>query len=107
MVTLVKYLPKQSLAVLSAIIKLHEKNQDDIQTGDVYAYYEKLCTTTGLKSLTQRRVSDLVAELDMLAVINARVISKGRFGRTREIRMLLEDRVLEKIKETLRENYLL
>jgi len=106
-ITVVKYLPKQSMAVLTAIVKLREKNHSDIQTGDVYSYYEKICAAAGLKTLTQRRVSDLVAELDMLAVINARVISKGRFGRTREIRLLLDDGVLDKIKETLKENSLL
>ena len=107
MVTIVKSLPKQSLAVLTAIISLAEKNHEDIQTGDVYSVYEKICSNTGLKTLTQRRVSDLVAELDMLSVINTRVISKGRYGRTREIRFLLGGPILQKIKNILKENYLI
>ena len=73
----------------------------------VYSIYEKICSNTGLKTLTQRRVSDLVAELDMLSVINTRVISKGRYGRTREIRFLLGGPILQKIKEILKENYLI
>jgi len=44
-----------------------------------------LCIKCGLKPLTQRRLSDLIAELDMLGIINAKVISKGRYGRTKEI----------------------
>jgi len=35
--------------------------------------------------LTQRRVSDIICEMDMLGIINASIISKGRYGRTREI----------------------
>ncbi|MFO1535622.1 MAG: cell division control protein Cdc6, partial [Thermoplasmatota archaeon] len=37
--------------------------------------------------LTQRRITDLISELDMLGIFTARVISKGRYGRTREIQM--------------------
>ncbi|PSP66156.1 cell division control protein Cdc6, partial [Halobacteriales archaeon QH_6_68_27] len=37
--------------------------------------------------LTQRRVTDLISELDMLGIVNAVVVSKGRYGRTKEISM--------------------
>jgi cell division control protein 6 len=103
----VRFQPKQSQAVVASIIKLVESSQRNIQTGDVFDIYEKICKSRGLKILTQRRVSDLVAELDMLGIINARVISKGRYGRTREIKLLLTKPALNKIKEILKENYLL
>ncbi|ERH02641.1 MAG: orc1/cdc6 family replication initiation protein [Halonotius sp. J07HN6] len=35
--------------------------------------------------LTQRRVTDLISELDMLGIVNAVVVSKGRYGRTKEM----------------------
>lgn len=98
---IVRSQPKQSLAVLSSIIKLSEEGNKNIQTGDVFCVYEKLCSKRGLKILTQRRVSDLIAELDMLGVINTRVISKGRYGRTREIRMILGKSIIDRIKKTL------
>jgi archaeal cell division control protein 6 len=79
-------LPKQSQLTLLAIFDLHEKKGNDkFFTGDVYELYSNLCIKCGLKPLTQRRLSDLIAELDMLGVINAKVISKGRYGRTKEI----------------------
>jgi cell division control protein 6 len=106
-IEIVRMQPKQSLAVLAAIIKLIESKQDDIQTGDVFSVYENICSGRGLKVLTQRRVSDLIAELDMLGIINTRVISKGRYGRTREIRLVLGSSITENIKRILRENYLL
>jgi cell division control protein 6 len=106
-VEVVRAQPKQSLAVLAAIIKLTEAGQKDIQTGDIFSVYEKMSNKCGLKALTQRRVSDLIAELDMMGVINAKVISKGRYGRTREITISLSKPVILKIKKILEQNYLL
>ena len=70
-------------------------------TGDVYDLYKENCKSCGLKPLTQRRVSDIVAELDMLGIINAKVISKGRYGRTREISLAIPQSTIPKIKDIL------
>ena len=84
-------LPKQSQLVLLAAFRLYGKDNSKIFTGDVYDLYKTLSSNVGLKPLTQRRMSDLIAELDMLGIINAKVISKGRYGRTREISMSIPD----------------
>lgn len=104
----VKAQPRQSQAVLYAIMKLdemkrHNKGWTDkrLLTGDVFHAYEKICNSNGLKMLTQRRVSDLIAELDMLGIITAKVISKGRYGRTREIALALSEQLLERIRNFL------
>ncbi len=104
----VKTQPRQSQAVLYAIIALSDakkrtKEWTDkrILTGDVFQAYERICTANGIKMLTQRRVSDLIAELDMLGIISAKVISKGRYGRTREISPSLSDQLLEKVSSFL------
>lgn len=107
MTTVIRAQPKQSQAVLASIIKLVDEGQKNIQTGDVFSVYEDMCSNKGLKILTQRRVSDLIAELDMLGAINARVISRGRYGRTKEIRIQLGRSILKKIKKILEDNYLL
>jgi Cdc6-like AAA superfamily ATPase len=39
----------------------------------------------------------------MLGIINAKVISKGRYGRTREIYVSISDELLSKIKVKLQE----
>lgn len=105
--TVVRAQPKQSKAVLSAIISLIEKGQENIQTGDIFSVYENICRSQGLKTLTQRRVSDLIGELDMLGIINSKVISKGRYGRTREIGLHLTDSLLRQIKDILADSYML
>jgi len=88
----VRTLPTQSKLILLAVILQEEHNKKTgtagaITTGEVYSIYKELCKKTRTDILTQRRVADLVSELDMLGVITARVISKGRHGRTREIKV--------------------
>jgi len=97
----VKSLPKQTKLVLWAIIILDENGQEETQTGDVYSVYEGKCKDNGLHPLTQRRISDLLSELDMMGVINAKIISLGRYGRTRQIRLNVSEKVRKKIKEVL------
>jgi cell division control protein 6 len=85
-------LPTQSKLILLAIILQEKHNRKTgatgaITTGEVYEIYKGLSKKARTDKLTQRRVADLISELDMLGVINARVISKGRYGRTRDIKM--------------------
>lgn len=82
----VKTLPKHSNFVLYAIIELLKEGEaSKVLTGDVYNTYSEICKRNKIKPLTQRRVSDIISELDVLGIINAKVISHGRYGRTREI----------------------
>ncbi len=87
----VRTLPTQSKLVLLATIQGEELNKEvgvqTLTTGEVFAIYKDLCKHTGCDILTQRRITDLISELDMLGIFTARVISKGRYGRTREIQM--------------------
>ncbi len=93
--------PKQFQLVLYSIFKLLEKTKDGIFTGDIYTYYQDVCKNVNVDILTQRRVSDILAEFDMLGLINARVISKGRWGRTREVKLAIPENILEKSKGIL------
>jgi cell division control protein 6 len=93
--------PKQFQVVLYSVLKLSEKNKPLIFTGEIYDFYKSLCDKINLRPLTQRRVSDVLAELDMLGIINAKVISKGRYGRTREITISTAHEITNKLKELL------
>ncbi len=116
MLDVIESVPKQFQLVLKAIMELdlrREKRRvkgaewnkdirdDRIFTGDVYNFYQELCEKTKNDVLTQRRVGDILAEFDMLGIINAHVISKGRQGRTREIKPMLASGIKEKAKEIL------
>ena len=84
-VEVVRTLPTQSKLVLFAIISLEDSGVHNITTGEVYNIYRRLCDEVDADVLTQRRVTDLISELDMLGIVNAVVVSKGRYGRTKEI----------------------
>jgi cell division control protein 6 len=98
--------PKQSQATLFSIISLYsnkgtQKSKNDISTGEVYELYKKICGKIGLMPLTQRRISDLIEELDMFGIITAKVISNGRYGRTREIALAIPLSTIGKINNIL------
>jgi len=101
----VKAQPKQSQAVLYSIMVLAEKDKQ-VQTGEVFDNYQETCKRQGLKILTTRRVSDLIAELDMFGIISTKITSKGRYGRTRIISLSLSDVVCKKLKKLLYEIFL-
>ncbi len=96
--------PKQFQLTLLSIFLVKEISEvKPLFTGDVYEIYKDLSQKINLKPLTQRRVSDIIAELDMLGIINAKVISKGRYGRTREIRLAIPPSTIPNIKQALQE----
>jgi len=69
---------------------------DGTNTGDLYLAYEGLSRQLGIQGLTQRRVSGILAELDLLGLLEAAVVSKGRRGRTKRIKLTIHPEVLTK-----------
>jgi cell division control protein 6 len=100
-IEIIRAQPKQSKMVMLSILSLYKQGNKSMQTGEVYGLYEKIALRNGLKTLTQRRVSDLISELDVLGVINASVISKGRYGRTRKINIQLSQKIVSLLSKTL------
>jgi len=100
--------PKQFQLVLYSIMQLTRQAKkggiEKFYTGDVYNYYQEVCDQTKTDPLTQRRISDIIAEIDMLGLINAKVISKGRHGRTREIRLSVPSNLFDKVGDILVES---
>lgn len=99
---IIKTQPKQFQIVLYSIISIGEKTKN-IFTGEAYELYKTICFKTNLSPLTQRRFSDILSEFDMLGIINAKIISKGRYGRTREISLSLPFSTIPKTKKTIEE----
>jgi cell division control protein 6 len=93
----VRSLPLQNKAILASIVKFPEGTN----TGALYATYGSFASKLNLEILTQRRVSGILAELDMMGLIQAAVVSKGRRGRTKKIRLLINP---ETVTKTLSED---
>ncbi|MDY6764945.1 MAG: ORC1-type DNA replication protein [Halobacteria archaeon] len=100
-VEVVRTLPTQSKLVLYSIILLAESGAHKMNTGEVYNTYKRICNEIEMDILTQRRVTDLISELDMLGIVNSVVVSKGRYGRTKEISLSVPE---EETKETILED---
>jgi cell division control protein 6 len=99
---IIKTQPKQFQAVLYSIITLKNKNSI-VYTGEIYDLYKKICFKIGLRPLTQRRVSDIIGEFELIGIINTKTISKGRYGRTREITMSIPSSTNPLTKKILEE----
>lgn len=101
----IKSQPAHSQAVLYAILMRSEGGEQwadrRVLSGDVYKAYNELCAGNGMRALTQRRISDLVEELGMLGIISSHVISKGRYGRTKEIALAIDGPLVDKIRGVL------
>ena len=95
----IKTLTIQSKTVLMSIIKNTEDGISTMTTGDVYSTYSSISEVLGTSILTQRRVTDLISELDMLGIIHAHVRSFGRAGRTKEIELSAPKEAIDVLKD--------
>lgn len=46
--------------------------------------------------MTQRRASDIINELDMMGIISARVVNRGRYGKTKEVVLAVDSGIVLK-----------
>jgi cell division control protein 6 len=69
------------------LLSVYHLNKSSATTGEIYDIYNELCGENGSGLLTQRRLGTLVNELDSMGLVNAKVVSMGRYGRTKKIRL--------------------
>ncbi|RLF07229.1 MAG: cell division control protein Cdc6 [Thermoprotei archaeon] len=92
-VEVVKSMPLHTKLVVAAVY-LIRKRKNETTTGEIYETYKGLCKKLMIDELTQRRISDIINELDMLGIVNARVMSKGRYGRTKVVKLAISEKAL-------------
>jgi len=88
----IRSLPVQNKAILFAVSRF----DGGTNTGELYIAYSSLCKKLGIETLTQRRLSGILGDLDLLGLVEASVVSKGRRGRTKKIQLLMGKDTLEK-----------
>jgi cell division control protein 6 len=69
------------------LLSVYHLSKSSATTGEIYDLYNELCGELGAGLLTQRRLGTLVNELDAMGLLNAKVVSMGRYGRTKKIRL--------------------
>ncbi|HOP66083.1 MAG TPA: ORC1-type DNA replication protein [Methanoregulaceae archaeon] len=85
MIECIVTLPTQSKVVLYSMLLLEQMGQNIFTSGEVSRIYKEIAPVLDIDVLTHRRITDLISELNMLGVINTRVVSRGRYGRTKEM----------------------
>lgn len=115
-IDIIKSQPKQFQLVNYAIIKtsMSEKHNlvtnkkstviEPTTTGAVYDFYNKIAKELGFSTLSLRRISDIIIELEVLGLINVKVVSKGRYGRTRFISIGLPKSLYPEVMDILKED---
>ena len=79
------------------LLSVYQLNKSSITTGEIYDVYNKLCNELGAGLLTQRRLGTLVNELDVMGLLNAKVVSMGRYGRTKKIRLEITRTLIKEV----------
>jgi len=86
----IRTLPLHSKLVLASVLSATGWGRGEATTGDVYSTYRSVVRSLGLEEVTLRRVSGVLGELDMLGIISGRVVSRGRYGKTRVVELAAE-----------------
>ena len=90
---------------------LHEKllilaimKSSEISTGEVYSIYKSLCKDIRQKELTQRRVTQMLSEIEMSGIIAGRIVHQGTHGNTKKFRITVSP---DMVKTTFKDEMLL
>jgi archaeal cell division control protein 6 len=71
------------------ILSLISANSGDSNTGQIYDIYVNLCSHLEQEPLTQRRITQIISELDQLGIVTTSIVNLGRYGRTQKIRLTI------------------
>jgi cell division control protein 6 len=92
-----------SKIVILGVYNLSKGNGRGPTTGEISELYDELCGELGVMPLSQRRLSTLLSELDAMGLVNAKIVSMGRYGRTKKIRLEIQrNTIKEAFAEDLR-----
>jgi archaeal cell division control protein 6 len=86
-----------SKLVLLSVYHLSKASANSANTGEIYDVYNELCGELGISLLTQRRLGTLVNELDAMGLLNSKVVSMGRYGRTKKIRLDIARSLIQEV----------
>lgn len=103
---LLRSAPAHLQAAMGAVIEATQKTPEaSLGTGEAYDAYKGFCDRIGRSPLTGRAFGDLLNELDMYSLVRTRVLSRGRYGRSREITLDLPETLVERLHTTILLNF--
>jgi len=93
-VTALQSYPLHEKILIIAVMKTSE-----LSTGGIYTAYKTLCKTVRQQELTQRRVTQMLSEIELSGLITGRIIHQGIHGRTKKYKLTISP---DMIKETFK-----
>nr|MDP9290695.1 AAA family ATPase [Thermoproteota archaeon] len=79
-------------------------NSKNGNTGEMYDIYSSLCIQLEQEPLTQRRITQIISELDQLGLVTTNIVNLGRYGRSQRIKLVVP---LMTIREAFKDDILL
>jgi cell division control protein 6 len=99
---LIRTAPPQLQAAMAAVIDASRLSKGSpVATSEAYDAYRSFCDRAHLRQLTHRAFADLLDELDVYSFLRSRVLSKGRYGRSRQILLDLPETAVDQIRQTI------
>ena len=86
-----KSYPLHEKLLILAIMKANGSS-----TGEIYTSYKNLCKTVGRDSLTQRRITQMLSEIELSGIISGRLVHQGIHGRTKKYKITIPPDMIKK-----------
>ncbi len=83
-ITALKSYPLHEKLLIIAVMKANGAS-----TGEIYSAYKDLCKIIRQKELTQRRVTQMLSEIEMSGIITGRIVHQGIHGRTKKFKLTI------------------
>lgn len=93
-VTALKSYPLHEKLLIIAVMKA-----SGLSTGEIFSAYKNLCKAIRQKELTQRRVTQMLGEIEMSGIISGRIVHQGIHGRTKKFTLTISP---ETVKDTFK-----
>lgn len=93
-VTALKSYPLHEKLLIIAVMKA-----SGLSTGEIFSAYKNLCKAIRQKELTQRRVTQMLGEIEMSGIISGKIVHQGIHGRTKKFTLTISS---ETVKDTFK-----
>lgn len=81
---------------------LHEKlliiaamKSSELSTGEIYTTYKSLCKAVRQQELTQRRVTQMLSEIELSGIIYGRIVHQGIHGNTKKYKLTIPNEIVK------------
>jgi len=94
----------QSYPLHEKLIILAVMRAGGSSTGEIFTAYKELCKSIRQKELTQRRMTQMLSDIELSGIISGRIVHQGIHGRTKKFKLTISP---ETIKQTLKKDLIL